>query len=114
MVVKNSGDCNPALAELILDQQGVYCATLEILRYRGSSNMSMNLALQKGKIVNFDVVFQTPTTVTKAALNSGNPTQFYRDWLLENSFEGKGGAQYKEHLATIDAMIADGYRWIMI
>lgn len=76
--------------------------------------MSMNLALQKGKIINSDAVFQTPTSVTKAALASGNTTEYYRNWLNEASFQGKGGAQYKEHLERIEALIADGYRWIMI
>lgn len=76
--------------------------------------MSMNLALKKGKIINSEAVFQTPTSITKAALNSGNATQFYKNWLIENSFQGKADDQYKEHLAKIDALVAEGYQWIMI
>lgn len=73
--------------------------------------MSMNLALQKGKDVDFETPFQTPTTITKAILASKNPTEAYKKYVMNNM-------QYDDyiinHFDLIDEMIEDGYVWIMI
>lgn len=75
--------------------------------------MSMNLALQKGKKVEWQLPYQTPTEVTRAALKSGNPTQAYKDWVLD-SRKGAFPEETKEHFEKIDALIAEGYQWIQI
>lgn len=75
--------------------------------------MSQNLALQKGKHVDFQLPYQTPTSVTKAALASSNPTQFYKNWVLETR-NGAFQEETKEHFEKIDKLIEDGYRWIEV
>jgi hypothetical protein len=75
--------------------------------------MSMNLALVKGKHCIYDQIYQTPSVVSKAAMASGDPTQYYKNWVLE-SRKGAFPEATKENFEFIDRKIAEGYQWQII
>lgn len=73
----------------------------------------MNLALKKLRVLNSDTLFQTPTNVSRAAMASGNPFEYYKNWLIE-SRQGRFLQETEEHLATVREMIKDGYEFTII
>lgn len=75
--------------------------------------MSMNLALKKRKIVDSQLLFQTPTNVTKEAMASKSPFEVYKNWLLDCR-EGKYSEESEEHLKKVIEKLKDGYEFVMI
>lgn len=73
----------------------------------------MNLALKKLRILNSDTLFQTPTNVSRAAMASGNPFEYYENWLIE-SRQGRFLAETEDHLKKVREMMKDGYVFTII
>lgn len=75
--------------------------------------MSMNLALKKGKKVEHQILYQTPTYITNAALDSVNTLEYYKNWVLEER-KGKFYEETLEHFAVVEELIEDGWKFIMV
>lgn len=88
--------------------------------------MSMNLSLRAGK-ESFEVLLQTPSTVTRAALASSDPFEVYATWVRElfakQNAERKQSWDYdelepdpaEEHLKHVEVVIAfTGAKFVMV
>lgn len=75
--------------------------------------MSTNLALKLGNNVDFNILYQTPTSVTRDALKSSNPFAYYRDWL----YHQRGGnfmEETEQHMKKVVRMVEEGYYFVAI
>lgn len=75
--------------------------------------MSMNLALKKGKKVDHQILYQTPTYITIDALESEDVLAYYKNWVLEER-KGRFYEETLEHFAVVEELIQDGWKFIMV
>lgn len=75
--------------------------------------MSMNLALEKGKDVDHNTLYQTPTSISYAAIDSGNPFEYYKNWLIKER-QGSYKQETREHLAKVETLIKQGFKFTII
>ena len=73
--------------------------------------MSMNLVLKRGESLNF-TPFQTPTYISHKAMESGDTTTYYKQWVLLGR-AGNFPIETEEHFAEIDRLLSKGYYWII-
>lgn len=68
----------------------------------------MNLALKKGDSLDF-TPFQTPSHISYKAMESEDPTLYYKQWVLAERFR----VEIEDHFKDIDLLLANGYYWII-
>lgn len=73
--------------------------------------MSMNLALKKGEDIDF-TPFQTPSHISYKAMESEDPTLYYKQWVLAE-MSGHFRVEIEDHFKDIDLLLTNGYYWII-
>ena len=72
--------------------------------------MSMNLALKKGETLDF-TPYQTPSHISYKAMESKDPTLYYKQWVLAERAGDFIRVETEDHFKEIDSLLADGYYW---
>ncbi len=83
--------------------------------------MSMNLALSKGNVLDTETLYQTPTSVTYDVIRAADPLRAYVDWVIASNsvafqthYYGPKKVILGEHIATVRAKVADGWKFEMV